>query len=156
MTATLLPNTIPNEAVDELHAAFPERRDAGARVPGALFANAVAPPRLVGPDGTAHELPAELYDVLVSVVAELKRGNGVSVVPLHTELTTAEAAELLNVSRPHLIKVLDSEHVPYHRVGTHRRVRLSDLLEYKERRDAERRQALVELHDVAEEHEMPF
>lgn len=90
------------------------------------------------------------------MVAELKRGNGISLVPLHAELTTAEAAELLNVSQPHLIKILDSENIPYHRVGTHRRVRLSDLLEYKERRETERRQALVELHDLAEEHGMPF
>lgn len=90
------------------------------------------------------------------MVAELKRGNGISLVQLHAELTTAEAAELLNVSQPHLIKILDSENIPYHRVGTHRRVRLSDLLEYKERRETERRHALVELHDLAEEHGMPF
>jgi len=72
----------------------------------------------------------------MAIVHQLQAGNGVSVVPMHAELTTVEAAEMLNVSRPHLIKQLHLGALPFRMVGTHRRVRLVDLLAYRDAQDA--------------------
>ena len=108
--------------------------------------------RLVAPSGEELRLPDSVYEVLARVVRELARGNGVSVLPVDAELTTQQAADLLNVSRPHLIKLLEEEHaIPFHRAGRHRRVRLSDLLEHKRKRDEERRESLRKLTQDAQE-----
>lgn len=108
-------------------------------------------PRLVGPDGAAIELPRDIHALLVSIVENLKAGNGVSVIPLHAELTTVEAAELLNVSRPFLIKQLEAGALPHHLVGTHRRLRLADVLAYRDRLDTNANEALSALSQEAED-----
>ncbi len=108
-------------------------------------------PRLVGPDGSTTELPEGIHELLVTIVEQLKAGNGVTVIPMHAELTTVEAAELLNVSRPFLIKQLEAGALPYHMVGTHRRLRLADVLAYRDRMDAESEQALAAMSAEAEE-----
>ncbi len=110
-----------------------------------------APARLVGPDGDAIELPEGIHELLVSIVENLKAGNGVTVIPMHAELTTVEAAELLNVSRPYLIKQLQAGELPYHMVGTHRRLRLADVLAYRDRMDQEAEAALAAMTAEAEE-----
>jgi excisionase family DNA binding protein len=107
--------------------------------------------RLIGPDETTTELPRSLYEVIVRAVHQLALGNGVSILPVATELTTQEAADLLNVSRPFLVRLLDSEGIPYRYVGTHRRVRLDDLLHYRAVRDRERRAALSRMTKRAQE-----
>ena len=107
--------------------------------------------RLVDVDGAPVEMPAELVEALRMIVGHLIAGHGVAVAALHTELTTVEAAELLNVSRPHLIKLVETGVLAFHMVGTHRRMRLVDVLAYRNRRDIESGRALDELTRHAEE-----
>jgi excisionase family DNA binding protein len=132
----------PDAVAPEVLAAFERALDDQRRPDGA---------RLVGPDGEAIELPAGIHALLVSVVENLKAGNGVSVIPLHAELTTVEAAQLLNVSRPHLIKQIEAGAIPHHMVGTHRRLRLADVLAYRDQVDAQAAAALDAMAAEAEE-----
>lgn len=111
-------------------------------------------PRLVGPRGASVELPVELHSILLYVAEELRSGNGVTVLPVAAVLTTAQAAEMLNVSRPHVVKLLDQGQLPHHMVGTHRRVKVADVVAYRDVRDEERRKALAEMHEIADEAEM--
>lgn len=113
-------------------------------------AEAFSPAFLIAPDGRKLEIPASVYEVLTRVVHEMAQGNAVSVVPVGMALTTQQAAELLGVSRPYLIRLLESGAMPYERVGTHRRIRFEDLMAYKRRRDAKRRNALRKLTREAE------
>lgn len=103
-------------------------------------------------DDEAIELPPSLLLLLRQMVALLAAGEAVRLVPLQTELTTREAADLLNVSRQYLVQLLSEEKIPYYMVGTHHRVYLHDLLDYKQRRDTERQQhrnRLVQLSEKA-------
>lgn len=116
----------------------------------ALARDGGAAARLVGAEGDTVEVPAELVGVLQVIVRHLKAGHGVTVASLQAELTTVESAELLNVSRPHLIKLLDGGALPFRMVGTHRRLRLVDVLAYRDGQDAAAREALDGLTRQAE------
>jgi excisionase family DNA binding protein len=107
--------------------------------------------KLVSPEGEELEIPGSVYSLLVRIVNEMDRGNGITIMPVHAELTTQQAAELLNVSRPYLIKLLRDDEIPFHKVGRHRRVRVEDLLAYKERRDSKRRRLLQKMTREAQE-----
>lgn len=96
-------------------------------------------------------LPAAAVRLLGGLLAELAKGNAVTLMPHHAELTTQEAADLLNVSRPYLVTLLESGALPHHRVGTHRRVRFSDLMTYRRRRDAESEAAMRELANLSQQ-----
>jgi excisionase family DNA binding protein len=111
-----------------------------------MLAEAVpARARLVAPDGTQIEVPAELYEVLRDVVAALSDGLAITIAPHNTMLTTQEAADLLNISRPTLVRLLTDGEIPYSLRGRHRRVLLRDILDYQERTRRDRRQALDQM-----------
>lgn len=90
-------------------------------------------------------LPTSALRLLVDILGELAIGNAVKVVPVHAELTSQEAADLLNVSRPHLVKMLEEGAIPFTKTGRHRRIRFSDLMAFKQRRDEESQEAMEEL-----------
>ncbi len=97
------------------------------------------------------ELPATVAQLLFRVVHLLAHGEAVSVVPVHKELTTRQAAELLNVSRQYLVRLLDAGDIPFHYTGTHRRIRFGDLMDYKQIRDQKRRKGLAQLTRMSQE-----
>ena len=110
-------------------------RPALSKIEGVLE-NVNRVPKLMSPNGEEIELPESLSQVLRQLVYYLAQGRAVTIVPLNRELTTQEAADILNVSRPYLIKLLEQGEIPFAKTGTHRRIRVDDLMEYKKRRDA--------------------
>jgi excisionase family DNA binding protein len=107
--------------------------------------------KLVGTDGEEILIPESVYFVLRQVIHLMASGRAVSVVPLEHELTTQEAADFLNVSRPFLIKLLEQKKIPYIKVGSHRRIRFEHLMAYKQQREQERRQCLKELTQFSQD-----
>lgn len=97
------------------------------------------------------ELPTSALTLLMSILGELAVGNAVQVVPVHAELTTQEAANILNVSRPHMVKLLEDGKLPFHKTGRHRRVLFADLMDYKHQRDNESSRAMQALADHSQE-----
>ena len=91
------------------------------------------------------KLPTTVLKLLVDVLSEIGQGNAVSIIPIHAELTTQEAADLLNVSRPYFVQLLEKGDIPFRRVNTHRRVRYQDVVDYKKGIDDARLAALDEL-----------
>jgi len=106
---------------------------------------------IIGPNGERIGMPASVQRLLSAMVHELARGNGVTIAPVHAELTTQQTADLMNVSRPFLVHLLESGAIPFHRVGTHRSVRLQDVMAYRNARSQERRAALAEMARDAQE-----
>lgn len=102
-------------------------------------------------DGTDLQLPKAVTPLLIKILTEMGQGNAVTLIPLHAELTTQEAANLMNISRPYLNKLLDRGDIPHHKVGTHRRIRFEDLERFRGRSEVERRKALEELAAQAQE-----
>ena len=100
---------------------------------------------LVGPNGRRHKIPSDLYGLFLKVLALLERGQAISIVPYMQELTTQQAGDLLGVSRQFLVRLLEGDKLPFQMVGTHRRIYLKDLLEFKKERDRKRRRALDEM-----------
>jgi len=98
--------------------------------------------KLVGPDGDEIALPRAIHDVLLLILKNLQTGKAISIVPEHQQLTTQRAANILGVSRPFLVGILEQGGIPFHMVGSHRRIYLRDLLAYKKERDAARHEAI--------------
>ena len=121
---------------------------------GLADVEAPARAKLVGPDGSQLDIPAELYELLRDVVGALSQGMAISIAPHNTMLTTQEAADLLNISRPTLVRLLTDGEIPHSLRGRHRRVLLRDILDYSERTRAERRGALDQMAADAEDDDL--
>lgn len=107
-------------------------------------------------DGRDLILPRMALNLLRDLLTEMAQGNAVTVVPTHAELTTQEAANLLNVSRPHLVKLLEEGKLAFTKAGAHRRIRYQDLIAYRQQRDQRSHQLLDELAAQAQEHGMGY
>lgn len=108
-------------------------------------------PRLVGSNGEEILLPESVYTALQKVIHAMASGQAITIVPQDQEMTTQQAADFLNVSRPYLIKLLEQGEISYNKVGSHRRVCSQELIAYKKQRNAERRQHLNNLTSFLED-----
>ena len=124
-TEPVVPNAADTVAARE---SVPRLADAIAKANGAVRL------RLEEPGGSNEPIvvPSGAFRLLLAILAEMARGNAVRVIPLQAELTTGEAAELLNVSRPYVVRLLDAGQIPSRKVGTHRRALLKDVMAYRE------------------------
>ncbi|MEU9042260.1 MULTISPECIES: helix-turn-helix domain-containing protein [unclassified Kitasatospora] len=104
-----------------------------------------------GAQDEALVLPRPVAEMFASMLAALANGQGVQIIPVDAELTTQQAADLLNVSRPYLIGLLESEKIPYRLVGRHRRIRVDDLRQYLREDDAARKDSADELMAMDQE-----
>ena len=131
-----------------------------ARASGQLLsrhARNKAPLKLRVTDGEQAEpieLPAGAVALLMDILEAMAAGQGVTIIPENAELTTVQAADVLNVSRPFLIKLLDEQKIPHRKVGKHRRIRMEDVMAYKASIDAERESVLDQLAADAQEQDM--
>jgi excisionase family DNA binding protein len=106
---------------------------------------------LAGPKGERIAIPESVFYVLARVAEVLARGDAVTVVPTEKEITTQEAADLLNLSRQYVVRLLDEGRIPFTKAGKHRRIRIEDLLRFKAKRDEERKGTLDELAGLSED-----
>ena len=153
MTIALLKTVEPGSAEAEREAAQDASR-ALSRLSGhgCVHVEAVAEHQ----ERQTFVLPATAVRLLTDMLAHLAEGRSVAVMPEDAELTTQQAADMLNVSRPHLVKLLEDGRLSFHKAGTHRRVRLRDLLAYRHQRAAEAEAAMDELAAQAQEHGLGY
>lgn len=98
--------------------------------------------------------PRKVLFLLVRILEQMAAGNAVTLIPIHAELTTQEAADLLNVSRPFMVKLLEEKKISYHKVGTHRRIKFEDLMKYRAHVQVESEHAMDELTSLGQELEL--
>ena len=106
---------------------------------------------LLGPEGGHVQMPAALFHVLTDATRALLSGQSVEIFSQGEEFTTQAAANFLGCSRPHLIKLLDANEIPFHYVGTHRRITLKDLQSFARARDQDRKKALAAVTQIADD-----
>lgn len=102
------------------------------------------------------EIPRQVFNVLMRVLAVMSEGKAFSLIPMDKELTTQQAADILNVSRPYLNKILDLGDIAHRKVGRNRRIKFSDLMEYKKSQEQKSNAALQELAEQAQELDMGY
>ena len=101
-------------------------------------------------------LPRQALILLRDLLTDMAQGNAVTVVPMHAEMTTQQAADILNVSRPYLVKLLETGALGFTRVGTHRRIRFEELMAYKQKLKDQSSRAMDELAKQAQENDMGY
>ncbi len=144
-----LPETITPSATDTQLA-----QESSRRILKVLKASKKKVRLRVQADGRGEEsitIPVPALRLLADVLTEMARGNAVTLIPIHAELTTQEAADVLNVSRPYLIELLEKDAIPYRKVGSHRRVLFRTLMAYKRKTDQARLKALDQLSALDQE-----
>lgn len=131
--------------LDDLHEPSPDEVQAARVAARALSRNGAGPVIRFAVEGESAEpitLPASIFALVVDLLSKLGNGNAVTIVPVEAELTTQQAADYLNVSRPHLIKLLERGSLPFRMVGTHRKVLARDMINYRSKVDGARYEAL--------------
>lgn len=109
--------------------------------------------RVQSDDGSETDaaIPNSAFGLLTAILAEMSKGNSITLTPIHAELTTQQAADLVSVSRPFLIDQMEKGLIPFRKVGKHRRVRFTDLMKYKDAMDRHRLEALDQLSAIDQE-----
>lgn len=130
---------------------IPEQKKEAIAKLDEILSHESAQPKLVGSNGEDILIPESVYSILRQIVRAMASAQVISLVPHNHELTTQQAADILNVSRPFLVKLLDEGEIPCIKVGKHRRIRLEDLTFYKQHRDNKRRKHLDRLIEMTEE-----
>jgi excisionase family DNA binding protein len=102
-------------------------------------------------EGDFVPIPHSAFRILSDILTEMARGNAVTLIPIHAELSTQKAADILNVSRPFLIRLLEQKLIKFRKVGSHRRIMYRDLMDYKHKADSDRREALKQITDESEQ-----
>lgn len=146
--------TVDSQALDEIVRPAPDEADALAEFRKTIeeaFGSAGYQPCLIGPDGTHVEVPASAFRALAFVVRGMAAGQTITLMPTGKQLTTQQAAEMLRMSRPHLIKLLDRGEIPFERIGTHRRLMVEDVLAYRSARARARETQLDELAQLSQD-----
>jgi excisionase family DNA binding protein len=132
MTKQYSPAEIPKSEIEQVHELYKLLQ--------------LGPPALIGPNGSDKlDLPASIYRILKDVVSRIKEGKTIVLIPEDEMLTTQTAANFLGVSRPFLIKLLETGEIPFTKIGSHRRISLRDVLEFSRRRDKDRKIVLDNL-----------
>lgn len=102
-------------------------------------------------NGETITIPQPTLRLIIDLLTEISKGNAVTLMPVHMELTTQEAANILHCSRPHLIKLLNQGEIDFEKIGTHRRIKCQDLIEYKAKRKQKEQEAAKELTALSQE-----
>jgi excisionase family DNA binding protein len=149
--STLIPETFATVAPTEAETQL--ARESSRRLATHQLARHASVRIQVLDDGEAETVvvPAAALRLLLQALTEMAQGNAVTLIPVHAELTTQQAADLLNVSRPYVVKLLDESKIPYRTVGKYRRVRFDDLMAYKRKDDAARARIADQLAAEAQE-----
>jgi excisionase family DNA binding protein len=149
------PQTVTPTEADSLTA-----RDSSRRLAPYLAKKKKVRVQIVPEGGRAEAeslpLPRSVLDLLFAILTEMAEGNAVTLIPIHAELTTQQAADLLNVSRPFVVELLEKGEIPHRKVGTHRRILFRDLMAFKQRSEARRKKALDQLAADAQEQDMGY
>jgi len=141
-----------NALLDRLDTAVPSKEDTELATESSRALAKAAPDaelRVRLNDGQELAIPKSAARLLGHILTEMSHGHAVTIVPVHAELTTQEAADYLNVSRPYLVGLLEKGEIKFHKVGTHRRIRFQDLQEYKEKTERAGREARDALAEEA-------
>ena len=102
-------------------------------------------------DGQQKQVPLVVTQALIEMLNILSKGDSITLIPMDKELTTQQSADILNVSRPYFIKLLENGEIPFRKTGTHRKILMKDLIEYREKRNAIKKAKLSELAEISQE-----
>ncbi len=140
----MIPVTVPEEQRDGLTALL-------RLLQATRSASDPEPCKLTSPTGEALDIPRSVFLLLEKVIEGLERGDAITVVPVMKEMTTQQAASILNVSRQYLVRLLDKGVIPHRRTGTHRRIYMKDLITFKHARDQDRMDSLDTLSQLTQD-----
>lgn len=138
----------------------PSKRDIGVAKKSSITLGTLrshkASPAYLNIENKTVEIPESAIKLLLEIIHQIAEGNALTLIPEHTNLTTQEAADLLNVSRPFFVKLLESGEMPFQKVGNRRRILIDDVLKYKDKIHQERTKILQHLVDQAQDLNMGY